>query len=244
MSFIHVNPCISKIYLIPLKYYKGITSQKGERKFRIRLCGEVVIPSMMRPMANTDYQIILLDNRKRTISNIAIETEKWQKYFEEIDQATDREEGKEAITNTEQDEKEEELAYTEVKEKMYKLKSRKTAGKGGICAEPIKYGGEKMTLNGDNITIEDLERLSADQLYEFIDGITDDMVDISDIEGNSDVEDNVLVSTPSGSSTPRSSNVLIADPSSSSTPGPSRPSRQRVRNKSLLNFEKSGSDMD
>ncbi|KAJ8943208.1 hypothetical protein NQ318_016721 [Aromia moschata] len=57
----------------------------------------------------------------------------------------------------------------------------------------------KMTSNRDKISIKELEGLSADKLYEFIDGITDDMAQLTDVGRDSNAEDNVLVSTPSGS---------------------------------------------
>lgn len=99
-----------------------------------------------------------------------------------------------------------------------------------------------MTSTRERISVEELERLSADKVFDFIDGITDDMAQQSDIGGDSDAEDNVLVSTPSSPGTSRSS--LTTDPFTSSTPGPSHSSRRSARNKTLFDFENQLSDFD
>ncbi|CAH0564520.1 unnamed protein product [Brassicogethes aeneus] len=101
-----------------------------------------------------------------------------------------------------------------------------------------------MNSNRDKINIEELERLSANKVYDFIDGVTNDMAQQSDVGGDSDAEDTVLVSIPGSPGTSCSSIVLTPDPSISSIPGPSTSSRRSVRNKKLIDFENQLSDFD
>ncbi|CAH0546599.1 unnamed protein product [Brassicogethes aeneus] len=79
---------------------------------------------------------------------------------------------------------------------------------------------QKINSNRDKINIKELERLSANKVYDFIDGFTDDMAQQSDVGGDSDAKDTVLVSIPGSPGTSCSSIILTPDPSISSTPLP------------------------
>lgn len=51
-----------------------------------------------------------------------------------------------------------------------------------------------MNSNHKKISIDELQRLCADELFEFIEGVTDDMAQNSDVGGDSDAEDDSFLS--------------------------------------------------